>query len=277
MNEKEKIIQYYYSCDKSYQHWGEHEIYEMHYGYWDKTIKSHSDSLTKMNQFLSEKMKINSGDKILDAGCGVGAISIWLARHYDNIKITGINISKTQLNKADIFAKKCGVSNKIIFLEKDYLNTTFINESFNTIFAIESVCHTKNKNDFIKEAHRILRYEGKLIVGDFFLTKSILNKLEKKVMHLYLNGWAVPNLSSKEYFIEDLKRAGFKNIECLDKTANIIPSSKIMFKKGCSGLFVDKIIKHRSKVQYANTITCFFQYIALKMGLWKYLVFYAEK
>jgi len=277
ISKREKIIQYYQDCDSSYQHWGMHEIYEMHYGYWDKTVKNHSDSLMRMNHFLSGKMKINSKDKVLDAGCGVGAVSIWLAKQYKDIKITGINISKMQIERANFFAKKLKVDNRINFLERDYLNTGFADESFDVIFAVESVCHTENKDDFIREAYRILKPGGRLVVGDFFLIKNKLNKFEKKIMHLYLDGWAISNLAHKDSFFKNLKLAGFKNVKCLDVTINILLSSKIMFKKGCFGLLVDKIIKHKNKIQYANTITCFFQFIALKMGLWKYLIFYAEK
>lgn len=273
----EEIVKYYQDCDISYQHWGMHEVYEMHYGYWDKNIKNHADSLIKMNHFLSEKMKIKSNDKILDAGCGVGSISFWLAKEYSDIKVVGINISKTQIDKADHFSKKFKLNERMEFLERDYLNTGFADESFDIVFSIESVCHTEDKNNFIKEAYKILKPEGRLVIGDFFSIKSKLNKIEEKIMHLFIDGWAVPNLAQKEAFSGDLKIAGFNNIKCLDITDNILPSSKIMFKKGCFGLLVDKIIKHKNKVQYASTITCFFQFIALKMGLWKYLVFYTEK
>ncbi|NCF75453.1 MAG: methyltransferase domain-containing protein [Xanthomonadaceae bacterium] len=277
MIKNKEIIQYYQDCDNSYQHWGIHEIYEMHYGYWDKTVKGHSDSLIRMNYFLSEEMRINTKDKILDAGCGVGAASLWLAKQYGNIEIVGINISKMQIDKANSFAKKLRINNRVRFLKRNYLNTGFADESFDIVFAIESVCHTENKNDFIKEAYRILKPDGKLILSDYFLIKNNLSKFEKRIMRLYLNGWTIPNLARKENFFKGLEMSGFKSIKCSDKTVNILPSSKIMFKKGCSGLLFDKIIKRKNKVQYANTITCFFQYVALKMKLWRYLVFYAEK
>ncbi len=278
MFKKGEIIQHYDECDISYQHWAEHEIYEMHYGYWDATVKNHGESLTKRNQFLAEKMKISGGDRILDAGCGVGAISIWLAQKYNDAQITGISIAKEQINKAVGFAKKFKIdNNRVNFLERDFLNTSFGNNSFDIIFSIESMCHTENKIDFMKEAYGILKAGGKLVIGDYFLTKNELSNFEKKILHLHLDGWVVPNMVYGEKILNDLKAVGFKNVEYSDITANISPSSKIMFKRGVTGLFVDKIIKHKNKVQYANTITCFFQYITLKMGLWKYLIFYAEK
>lgn len=276
IGEKE-IISHYQNCDVSYQHWGEHEVYEMHYGYWDETVKSHGDSLLKMNQVLGEKMKIKAGDNILDAGCGVGAISIWLAEHYHNVKLTGISISKYHVNKAAAFAKTHGVDDRVVFLERNFLSTGFPNDSFDVIFSVESFCHAENKLDFIRESYRILKSGGKLIIADYYLTKNELNHFEKKIMRLFLNGWAVPDIPSRGNFLQDVGQAGFKNIEHQDITKNISPSSKIMFKRGCSGLLVDRVIKHKNRIQYANTITCFFQYVALKMKLWNYLIISAEK
>lgn len=272
-----KIAQHYEDCDNSYKHWGVHEPYEMHYGYWDENVKSHGDSLLRMNQVLGEKMKIKAGDNILDAGCGVGAISIWLAKNYKNIKATGISISKYQVSKAATFAKTHNIDDRTVFLERNFLSTGFVNNSFDIIFSVESFCHAENKLDFIKESYRILKSGGRLIIADYYLTKNKLNFFEKKIMHLFLNGWVVPNIPFKENFLQDIGKAGFKNIEHSDITKNILPSSKIMFKRGCTGLLVDKFIKHKNKVQYANTITCLFQYTALKMKLWNYLIIYAEK
>ncbi len=272
----EKIIKYYQDCDDSYQHWSRHEIYDMHYGYWDETVKNHGDSLLKMNQVVSEKMKIKSKDKILDAGCGVGAVSIWLAKRYSDIEVTGINISKMQIDKASSFAKKFGVENRVEFLERDFLNTSFADESFDVVFAIESVCHTEDKKDFIKEAYRILKVGGKLVIIDGFIKKEKLNKLNQYFLNNLLRGWVIPNLAKKSDFQKYLKESGFKNIEFTDITRNILSSSREIFKRGILGWPVYKL--KRKKIMQINHVEgCIFQYLALKSGVWIYGVIYAEK
>ncbi len=41
---------------------------------------------------MAEKAGVSSGDRVLDAGCGVGGSVIWLAKNY-GCKATGITLS----------------------------------------------------------------------------------------------------------------------------------------------------------------------------------------
>src|SRR2546423_14295828 len=54
----------------------------LHVGYWDEDTRSHAQSLLKMNLRLAQAVGIQAGQRILDAGCGVGGSANWLARTY---------------------------------------------------------------------------------------------------------------------------------------------------------------------------------------------------
>ena len=51
----------------------------IHYGYWDEKVKIISASLLRMNEVMTEARRITATDKVLDAGCGVGGSSIFIA------------------------------------------------------------------------------------------------------------------------------------------------------------------------------------------------------
>lgn len=44
----------------------------MHYGLWYDNTESSEEAHENSNEFVIEKLGINSDDKVLDAGCGVG-------------------------------------------------------------------------------------------------------------------------------------------------------------------------------------------------------------
>src|SRR6266568_4985056 len=61
----------------------------IHFGYWDERTRGHGESLLNMNRVLASQIGIRTGQRILDAGCGVGGSSIWLAQTY-GVEVVGI-------------------------------------------------------------------------------------------------------------------------------------------------------------------------------------------
>ena len=59
------------------------------------------------------------------------------------------------------------------FQNKDYLYTRLENESFDVVWAMESVIAAEDKIEFLKEAIRILKKDGTLIIGDYFSKAEI--------------------------------------------------------------------------------------------------------
>ncbi len=278
MDQLQKVKEYYKECDESYQHWGGEEIYSMHHGFWGENTKTHIESMVNMNRVLAEKLKIKPGDKILDAGCGVGASAIWLAKNYD-VEVTGITISELQCEKANTFAKKEGLSDRVTFYVRDFQNPDFKDESFNIVWILESLCHGEDKGKFTQEAYRLLKKKGRLIAAEYWLVRSYpkLNKLEKWLVDRWLSGWRLPNLWTAQEFKNYAEKTGLQNVGIIDITKNTSPSSKEIFKRGASGYLVNKYIKKRTPVQMAHVVGCIFQYLALKLGSWKYQIIYGEK
>src|SRR6266704_4169796 len=76
----------------------------IHFGYWDEHTRSHTQSLFAMNRVLASHLGIHSGQRILDAGCGVGGSAIWLAKTYD-VEVVGITPVESQIVRANSFMR----------------------------------------------------------------------------------------------------------------------------------------------------------------------------
>jgi len=274
------IIQHYDECSTEYHLvWSGEDDLAIHYGFWDSGAKSHSDSLINMNTVLANKLKIKSGDVVLDAGCGIGGSSIWLSKNF-GVKVIGITLSQKQVETANKFAKRHSVDHLVKFYNRDFLDTKFEDESFDIIWGIESVCHAENKKEFISEAWRILKKDGKLIVADGFITRESFTKDEQKLINKWCNGWAVPNLARVDEFEGYLRELGFRNIEFSDVTQNVMKSSLRIYRLGISGISIWKfleLLRLKTKNQVNYLIAGINQYKALKRNLWVYGIFYAEK
>ncbi len=277
---EQDIINYYDDCQIDYELvWHLKSRMAMHYGYWDADTKNLRQSLTNMNTKLAAVVGITKNDYILDAGCGVGGSSIFLAKQF-GCRVKGITLSAKQVATARANAKDNKASDKAEFEVANFTATGFPDESFDVVWAIESVCHVAEKADFLIEAHRILKKGGRLILADFF-SNSAHHSLDKNnLLSKWATTWAVPEFEFIESFGKKTKAAGFHSTETLDATENITPSAWRLYLAFYPGIICHaflRMIGARNRIQSANVWSTYYQYKSLKRGLWSYRIVLAKK
>jgi tocopherol O-methyltransferase len=279
-NEVKRIAEYYDKTLPFYKmFWHKNdESYALHYGFWNDNTQTLKEALLNENKFLADILHILPGMKILDAGCGIGGSSIWLAKNFE-VSVIGITLSKKQLEKANILARNHGLQNKVEFQLQNFLYTTFPDNYFDIIWAVESVCHAENKKEFLTEAYRILKPKGKVIVADGVVEKEVKEN-EREIYKDFLGGLALPNLAVRHEFEKEMKEIGFHNIVNFDKTKEIEQSSKILFKKTSLLTPFAKIFYKLGLISpsvFKNGPAGIAQYKLVKSGTVGYAVFYGEK
>lgn len=277
---QQRIIDYYRDSENAYKDsWDLNNSLAIHYGYWDEKVKSFPESLLRMNEVMMETAAIKSFDKVLDAGCGVGGSSIFLATVL-GCSVTGITLSERQVQHAIENAKKKGTGNLTDFKVMDYCNTSFPNESFDVIWGCESICYADEKEKFIKEAFRLLKPGGRLIVADGFVTDIANN--DELIIRKWLDGWQVNYLESPDRFQNLMEKSGFSNINYRDISKEAAHSSKRLFRF----YFLARIYLLWKKINFSkpatvmqkkNIMACKYQYKGMKKGLWQYGLIVGKK
>ena len=88
----DEIVHYYDDTISQYRRiWKLNENMAMHYGFWMKDVRNFGAALAKQNEITASRANIQAGEVVLDAGCGVGGSSVFLARRGCEVK--GITLS----------------------------------------------------------------------------------------------------------------------------------------------------------------------------------------
>lgn len=106
------------------------------------------------------------GTKILDAGCGSGVVSRFLAKKFPKTQVVGCDFSANRLE----YARFSGQSQKnLSFREENLASLSFEDGSFDFIVCRYVVEHLTEQDrvNALSEFFRVLKPTGKLIVVDF--------------------------------------------------------------------------------------------------------------
>jgi cyclopropane fatty-acyl-phospholipid synthase-like methyltransferase len=267
------IVAYYDATWFDYRFfWLSERTLSVHFGYFDETTSRHTDSLLNMNRVLADRAGIQPGARVLDAGCGVGGSSFWLAQQR-GAEVIGITSVGSQVVQARRFAARRELTSQVHFEQADYTNTFFPNASFDVVWALESLCHAHDKAAFYREAARLLRPGGRLVVAEYMRTARPLGNSGESLLHKWLDGWAIPDLDTPDEHLRAMSASGFANIQIDDVTAHTRPSLHRLYQITTWSYplaVLGRAAGIRSFVQHGNVLGSLYQYHALERGFWFY-------
>jgi len=272
-NEMDAVNGYYDECYLYYKiFWHSHKNLCLHYGFHDKGQR-HDKAVVRMIEVLADKVKVASKDRVLDAGCGVGGSSVWLAQNI-GCKVLGIDINHNFVNIAQREAKKRNLDSLISFHEMNFCRTAFRDNAFDVVWALESSCHAEDKQAFLMEMSRILKPGGHIVIADGYKTR------ESSELSNDLMGWAVPNIPSVAEYTDYLTKAGFQHVVCEDVSDKVRPSSLRIY---CFAwiayplVMLLRLLRQKTELSINHARLALKQYSYGTKGSGEYCIFVAEK
>jgi ubiquinone/menaquinone biosynthesis C-methylase UbiE len=169
---------------------------------------------------------------ILDTGGGMGRLSLDLAKD-DKNRVFLLDISIDMLKLAEKYARKL---ENINIVNTDAHHLPFRDNSFDIVVGLDIFCHLKTPESALLEFHRVLTYQGMLIIDSTnsnplwslfyprYLGKNPLNWFKTIKFKGILPGWeSIVRHYSKKNFFSFLQKSGFEIIRNINYGPSICP------------------------------------------------------
>jgi cyclopropane fatty-acyl-phospholipid synthase-like methyltransferase len=149
-------------------------FYDAHHGdflqvYGEVIQAFRTKDVADMLNYQIDSIGLAPGQRVLDAGCGIGVPAIYFARHAQ-VQVDGITVSQRQYDAAVEKIAATNYADRVTVVHGDYHNLTkyFSAQSYDVVYFLESFGHSKAKPYLLDSCWEILKPGGTLYIKDLF-------------------------------------------------------------------------------------------------------------
>ncbi len=129
------------------------------HGYWTREQERLIEQAEHWrHRLISVGTQLEPGTRLLEVGCGVGAVLAVLGEEFPGVRLFGVDIEPKQLDFARGHLERVGL--EATLLEADALALPFADESFDHVWMMWLLEHIADPPEALREARRVLVRDG---------------------------------------------------------------------------------------------------------------------
>jgi len=222
-------------------------------GYW-KNARNYNNACEDLCLLMAKSGQFNTNDTLLDVGFGYGEQDLYWMEKYNLKKIVGINITPLHVKIAKERVHKHGLSHRIEYKNESAPYLNFENETFDKVSALESAFHFKTRNIFFKEAFRVLKPDGRIVLADMLPSpKENHNGIIKRLRRKWVS---IPqeNMYDRIQYKKNLEKYGFRDVEIISIAKYVYPGMAKFTQKRFEGIEAENIEIEISQTEIENLV-----------------------
>ena len=224
-----RVARYYdANTEPFYLHFWDRE--EIHFGLFDAR-GPHADlrsALKRMSAAILSPAAITHGERVVDAGCGVGGAALDLAAQA-GCTVLGLTVSPTQVAIARRRASERRLGRRARFRVADCSHELPVRSgSADVVYSIEAACHFADKDRFVAECARVLAPGGRLALSDWMAADGVSPRAYAKFLAPACEAWHLAGLDDLATWRDRLRRHGFELRRSADFAAAVLPNLQFL-------------------------------------------------
>jgi cyclopropane fatty-acyl-phospholipid synthase-like methyltransferase len=114
---------------------------------------------------VAEYNALGAGQRVLDAGCGLGGPSRYLADRFGRA-VTGIDVLPARVQAAATLTRMVGLGDRVDYCQVDATRLPFAAHQFEQVWMLDVSIHIANKTALFAEVARVAHVDGLLVLHD---------------------------------------------------------------------------------------------------------------
>jgi ubiquinone/menaquinone biosynthesis C-methylase UbiE len=205
----------------------DHGLY-LNMGYWKgaHTIDAACQGLATL---VAEKVELGPQDALLDVGFGFAEQDMYWLETFGPQRIVGVNITRSQVQLARERVAARRMDDRITLLAGSATALPLRPASFDKVTALECAFHFDTRETFFREAYRVLRPGGRLVLADVIAMPQPDRWLQRFVYWAVWSSFctnyfvAKENMDTQETYAQKLTASGFCNVQLTSIWDDVYP------------------------------------------------------
>lgn len=171
-----------------------------------------SPEIVRQRERTLEVISPQSGERIIDVGCGPGLLAYELAAAVGNKgRIIGVDTSAPMIALAE---RRCADLPQVEFVECDATNLTIDDESADVVTCIQVLLYVADVENALKEMFRVLKPGGRVIIMETDWRSAVLHSHDESLTERIIGAWdkAVPSARLPARLGPLLRQRGFTSV-----------------------------------------------------------------